>query len=59
MKIIKFLKYFLGIITLLVLLFIAKGFVSPSISYDSEIVVEQSLEEAWVVMSDESKISQC
>ena len=58
MKIMKLLKYFLGIIALLVLFFIAKGFVSPSISYDSEIVVEQSLEEAWAVMNDESKISQ-
>jgi len=54
----KYLKYLLGIIALLVLLFIAKGFLTPSISYISEIVVDKSPKEAWAVMNDESKISQ-
>lgn len=54
----KFLKYALGIILLLVLLFIAKGFITPTISYDSEITVDKSVEESWAVMNDESKTSQ-
>lgn len=54
----KYLKYFLGIITILALLFIAKGFFTPTISYDSEIFVDKPIKEAWAVMNDESKISQ-
>ena len=54
----KYLKYILGIIILLVLIFIAKGFLTPTISYTSEIVVDKSIEEAWEVMNDESKTSQ-
>ena len=52
----KYIKYFLGFIALLVLLFITKGFINPSISYSSQIVVEKSLQESWAVMSDQSKI---
>ncbi len=54
----KYLKYLLGIILLLVLLFIGKGMLTPSISYDSEITVNKSVKEAWAVMNDESKLSQ-
>ena len=54
----RYLKYLLGIIGLLVILFLAKGFITPTISYDSEIVVEKSTKEAWAVMNDESKISE-
>jgi len=54
----KYLKYLLGIIALLVVLFIGKGFLTPSISYTSEITVDKPLKEAWAVMNDESKISQ-
>lgn len=53
----KYLKYILGIIVLLVVVFIGIGITAPSISYDSEIVVDKSIEEAWAVMNDESKIS--
>jgi len=54
----KYLKYLLGIIALLGLLFIGKGFLTPSISYSSDIVVDKPIEEAWAVMNDESKLSQ-
>ena len=54
----KILKYLLGIIALLVLLFIAKGFITPSISYESEITVDKTIKEAWAVMNDESKLDQ-
>ena len=53
----KYIKYFLGFIALLLLLFITKGFLNPSISYSSQIVVEKSLQESWAVMSDQSKIN--
>ena len=53
----KYLKYSLAAIALIVIIFVARGFISPSISYSSEIIVEKSVEEAWAVMSDESKIS--
>jgi len=54
----KYLKYLLGIIALLALLFIGKGILTPSISYSSEIIVDKPVEEAWMVMNDESKINQ-
>jgi len=54
----KYLKYLLGIIALLALLFIGRGMLTPSITYGSEIMVDKSVKEAWAVMNDESKISQ-
>lgn len=54
----KYLKYILGIIALLGVLFIAKGFLTPSIAYSSDFLVDKSIKEAWAVMNDESKISQ-
>lgn len=54
----KYLKYLLGIIALLAVLFIACGFIWPSISYNSEITVDKPVKEAWAVMNDESKLSQ-
>ena len=54
----KYLKYIVGLIAILFLLFIAKGFLTPSISYSSEIIVNKSVKEAWAVMNDESKLTQ-
>lgn len=54
----KYLKYILGLIALLAVLFIGSGFLRPSISYGSEIVVDKPVKEAWAVMSDESKTAQ-
>jgi len=54
----KYLKYLLGIIALLGLLFIAKGFLTPTISYNSDFFVDKPIKEAWAVMNDENKISQ-
>ncbi len=54
----KYLKYILGLIALLGVLFIAKGFLTPSITYSSEIVVDKPMKEVWAVMNDESKTSQ-
>jgi len=54
----KFLKYLLIIIVLLGLVFFGKGLLTPVISYESEIVVNKPIKEAWAVMSDESRISE-
>lgn len=54
----KYLKYLLGLILLVVIIFFGKGLLTPSISYESEIVVNKSAAESWAVMSDESKLSQ-
>jgi len=54
----KYLKYLLGIIALLGIIFIVKGFLTPSVTYSSEIVVDKPIEEAMAVMQDESKVSE-
>ena len=54
----KYLKYCFGIIAFLGLLFIVKCFLTPTISYNSEIIVDKPMKEAWAVMNDESKTSQ-
>ena len=54
----KYLKYLLGLIALLLVIFIGKGILTPAISYSSEIIVDKSIKEAWAVMNDESKVSQ-
>lgn len=48
--------YLLGIILLLLLLFFAKGLLTPSINYENEVVVDKSAKEAWAVMSDQSNM---
>ena len=52
----KFLKYALIFIVVVVLLFFGKGLLTPSISYENEITVNTSAKEAWVVMNDESNL---
>lgn len=54
----KYLKYIVGIIALLFLLFIGKGMLTPEISYSSEFVVDKPIQEAWAVMNDQSKASE-
>lgn len=54
----KYLKYILGIIVVLLLIVLIRGFLTPSISYDSQITVNKSIEESWAVMNDASKIDQ-
>ena len=54
----KYLKYLAAILGILILFFIGRGFVTPSISYESEITVDKPIKEAWAVMNDESKLKQ-
>lgn len=51
----KILKYALGIIALLVLVFILIGAFSSEVAYDSEITVDKPLAESWAVSQDEEK----
>jgi len=53
----KYLKYLLYLILALVIIFFGKGLLTPSVSYESEIVVNKPAAEAWAVMSDESQLS--
>lgn len=49
----KILKYLLGLIVLLALIFFGRGLMTPSVSYESTIEVNKSAKESWAVMSDE------
>ncbi len=51
----KILKYLLIIILILVAVFFIRGLLTPSIYYESEVMVKKSLEESWAVMSDQSR----
>jgi len=46
----------LYLILALVVIFLGKGLLTPSIYYESEIVVDKSAAESWAVMSDESTL---
>ncbi len=52
----KFLKYLLGLVLLLAIIFIAKGLLTPSISCESQIIVDKAAQESWAVMSDKSNL---
>lgn len=53
----KYLKYLLGLVLVLVLVFFGGGLLRPSVSYESEITVNKPIHEAWAVMSDDSKMA--
>ncbi|MDH3698797.1 MAG: SRPBCC family protein [Flavobacteriaceae bacterium] len=53
----KILKYVLGIIALLVLVFILIGAFASEIAYDDEITVNKPLAECWAVSQDEDKMA--
>ncbi len=52
----KYLKYTLYALLLLAVLFIVKGFLTPSIYYESEIIVNKPVNESWAVMSDDTNL---
>lgn len=54
----KYLKYVALIILLLLIGFILLGVMTPSVSYDCEVIVNKGMNEAWSVMSDETKLDQ-
>ena len=54
----KYLKYILGIIAILLIIFITLGLIKPELSYDCEIAVEKPVAESWAVIQDEEKLSE-
>ncbi|WP_299682125.1 SRPBCC family protein [uncultured Dokdonia sp.] len=52
----KYLKYLLILILILGIVFIAKGLLTPSISYENEITVNASAKESWSVMNNETNL---
>lgn len=52
----KYVKYILIAIILLVIIFIGRGLLTPSVSYDSEVVANKPVKESWAVMTDESNL---
>lgn len=54
----KILKYLLGALALLFVLFFAVGMIHPSVGYGAEIEVDKPLKEAWAVHKDFTKFDQ-
>ena len=54
----KILKYIAIIIAVLIIGFLLLGLLKPEVSYDSEIVADKPLPEAWAVAQDEAKMAE-
>lgn len=53
----KYLKYGLMAIAILIIGFFILGLIKPQVSYQCEIIVDKSLAESWTVSQDESKMA--
>ena len=53
----KFLKYTLGVLAILVIVFFLLGLIKSELSYECEIIVDKPLVESWAVSQDEEKMS--
>ncbi len=54
----KFLKYLFFFVVGLYLVILAIGFIKPTVEYGHEITVNKSIEEAWAVQQDVTKLDQ-
>ncbi len=54
----KYLKYTIGIIVILVIGFLAMGLIKPTVTYECEIMVEKPTTESWAVLHDVEKLSE-
>ena len=54
----KVLKYIGLVVLLLLVIFFGKGLLTPTVEYDSEVMVDKPVAEVWAVMSDTSKMSE-
>ena len=54
----KYLKYILIVIAVLVLAFLAIGMIKPEVAYDCEILIDKPLAESWAVTQDEGKLAE-
>ena len=53
----KYLKYILGILAVLLIGFFLLGLIKSELSYECEIMVDKPLAESWAVSQDEEKMS--
>ncbi|MEO1031967.1 MAG: SRPBCC family protein [Bacteroidota bacterium] len=53
----KYLKYILGILALLIIGFFLLGLIKSEVTYQCEITVDKPLDEAWAVSQDEEKMA--
>lgn len=53
----KYLKYILGILAILVIGFLLLGLIKSELSYESKVMVDKSITESWAVSQDEEKMS--
>lgn len=53
----KYLKYALAILAILIIGFFLLGQIKSELSYDCEVMVDKSLTESWAVSQDEEKMS--
>ena len=53
----KYLKYILGILAILVIGFFLLGIIKSELSYECEIMVDKPLAESWAVSQDKEKMS--
>lgn len=54
----KYLKYIIVLIAILVVGFFLMGIIKPKLAYDCEIIVEKPADESWAVVQDEGKMSE-
>ncbi len=54
----KYLKYILGIVVVLFIVFLALGLIKPELSYECEITVDKPVAESWAVTQDEEKLAE-
>lgn len=54
----KILKYILGIVAILILVYILLGVFKPEVAYEDEILVDKPVTESWAVIQDEEKLSE-
>lgn len=54
----KYLKYAIGIIAILILGFLSLGWIKPTVSYECEIMIEKPTTESWAVLQDTEKLSE-
>ena len=54
----KYLKYILGGIGVLFIVFLALGLIKPEIAYNCEISIDKPLAESWAVTQDEEKLKE-
>ena len=52
----KYIKYLLGVLILLPIIFFLRGVLTSSVSYESEVIIDRPTSVVWSVMQDESKL---